>query len=156
MKTSYFGRINSAEFKDANLNTVCIARGHRYYFGRCYPPLYPTWEMIKNGYEYEEYYEKVLSKLNPYQVVDDLGEDAVILCHEKYADIESGKVNCHRHMVARWLEEELGIEVQELVSMKEELKKLKKSGKRKTEFEEEEQLSFTREELAWLNDEDEE
>ena len=58
--------------------------------------------------------KKVLSKLNPQQVFDELGDNAVLLCYEKYANIENGTTFCHRRMVAKWLEQNLGIKVDEL------------------------------------------
>ena len=48
-------------------------------------------------------------------------EGAVILCHESYSRCLNGDTFCHRHMIARWLEEELWrryeikIEIPELV-----------------------------------------
>ena len=47
------------------------------------------------------YNEEVLSKL------DALGKDAILLCGEMPGTF------CHRRLVARWLEEELGISVPE-------------------------------------------
>jgi hypothetical protein len=42
----------------------------------------------------------------------------ILLCWEKRADIEAGKAWCHRHLVAAWIEHELGIEVPELGASK--------------------------------------
>jgi hypothetical protein len=82
--------------------------------------------------EYEILYrDQVLSKLDPQKVYDDLGEDAILLCHEKWDDIKSGKAFCHRRIVAEWLEEELGIEVPELEDVKQDLKKHLKKYKQK-------------------------
>lgn len=130
MKTSYFGRANSKAFRDRGLRLVSVARSARYFSGESYPDLFPTWEMIRleDEEKYEELYRKqVLSKLDPLKVWEDL-QDAVILCHEKIEDIESGKTFCHRHMIARWLEEELwlrGIDV-EILELKDDKKDLKK------------------------------
>lgn len=132
MFTSYFGKMNVTAFKGRDLNWVCVAKGHRYYSGRCYAPLYPTWEMIKmeDEAEYERVYRRdILSKLDPKQVYEDLGEDAIIVCHEKYDDIVAGKTFCHRHIIARWLEEELGIIIPELVDTKQDLKSMLKQKK---------------------------
>ena len=134
MKTSYFGRANSKAFKDRGLRFVSVARSARYFYGESYPALFPTWEMIKmtDEEEYEKAYrEKVLSKLDPVKVYEDL-EDAVILCHESIDKIESGETFCHRHMIARWLEEELwlrgiDVEIPELKDDKGDLKKILKT-----------------------------
>ncbi len=133
IQTSYFGRIGSKNFKGRGLNAVSIARGNRYWSGPTYAPLMPSWELIKGDYsqeEYEELYrEQVLSKLDPMDVLDELGHDVILLCHEKYDDIVAGKTFCHRHIVARWLEEELwlnygmDIDVNELLDTKSDLKK---------------------------------
>lgn len=130
MKTSYFGRANSKAFKDRGLRFVSVARSNKYWYGERYPDLFPTWEMIKmtDKEEYEkDYREHVLNKLDPVKVYEDL-EDAVILCHESIDKIESGETFCHRHMIARWLEEELwlrGIDV-EIPELKDDKKNLKK------------------------------
>lgn len=138
MKTSYFARMNSNSFKSRNLNGVSIARSARYWSGRRYAPLYPTWEMIKmtSQSEYEKVYRaEVLDKLDALQVYQDLGEDAVLLCHESAAKCESGEEFCHRHIVAKWLEEELwinyemDIHIEELKDDKQDLKKVIKDDK---------------------------
>jgi hypothetical protein len=57
-------------------------------------------------------YRAQLEALDPRRVYSDLvalaGPDALLLCHERPG------LPCHRLMVARWLEAELGIEVPEL------------------------------------------
>lgn len=59
--------------------------------------------------EYIENYQKeVLDKLNAKTVYEELGEDAVLLCWENTEKF------CHRHLVAKWLENELGVEITEL------------------------------------------
>lgn len=134
MKTSYFGRANSKAFKDRGLRFVSVARSARYFYGESYPALFPTWDMIKmtDEEEYEKAYrENVLSKLDPVKVYEDL-EDAVILCHESIDKIKSGETFCHRHIIARWLEEELwlrniDVEIPELKDDKKDLKKILKN-----------------------------
>lgn len=136
MQTSYFARMNSKNFKGRNLNAVSIARSCRYWSGRTYKPLMPTWDIIKinDSVEYERVYrERILSKLDPLEVWNDLGEDAILLCHESAAKIESGEEFCHRTMVAKWLEEELWLQynmdvtITELKDDKDDLKKILKN-----------------------------
>ena len=110
MKTSYF-----AKYRDG-ANGVSIAlfppKGYK---GRRYMKLAPP-EWLLRAYKSkpdEEQYKKdydehVLSKLDPRQVYDDLGENAVLLCYEA-----PGKF-CHRRLVAEWLERCLGIKIPEL------------------------------------------
>lgn len=142
MKTSYFGRMNSKAFKEHAENGVCIAKSAKYWSGRRCPKLYPTWEMIKmeNEKEYEKAYRaQVLNKLDPLEIYEEL-EDAILLCHEKAEDIESGKTFCHRRMVAKWLEEELWLQygmdvtVDELKDDKSDLKKILKGSKQQMEL----------------------
>lgn len=131
MKTSYFGRANSKAFKDRGLRFVSVARGNRYWYGERYPALFPTWDMIHmtDEEEYEKAYrEQILSKLDPMKVWEDL-HDAVILCYESMDEIEKGETFCHRHIIARWLEEELwlrgiDVEIPELRDDKKDLKKI--------------------------------
>lgn len=110
MKTSYYGRINSKAYVQFKQYGIQISSSARYWSGPKYEPLFPTWEMIKceDKERYEEMYvDQILSKLDPLKVYNDLGENAILLCHESIAKIESGETFCHRHMVARWLESEL-------------------------------------------------
>ena len=92
MQTSNFARSS----KDTN--AVSISQGiPRWYKGRRYMPLAPSWELIKIEDEqlYRQlYYEQVLSQLDPYQVYNDLGPDAIMLCWES-----PGKF-CHRRLAA--------------------------------------------------------
>lgn len=149
MKTSYFGRANSKAFKERGLRFVSVARSCRYWTGEKYPDLFPTWDMVSMAQrewdkgdnqkvieKYEKMYrEQILDKLDPLQVYEDL-EDAVILCHESIDKIEAGIDFCHRHMIAKWLEEELwllgiDVEIPELKDEKADLKKLLKGSKSK-------------------------
>ena len=81
------------------------------YKGKCYPrlaPKYDFWriwhdnigkipEKENNLYYIEQYYERVLSKLDPEEVYNDL-EDTTLLCYEDANEF------CHRHIVAAWFE----------------------------------------------------
>lgn len=115
MNTSYFAK------SSRHSNAVSIAaRAPDWYNGRQYKILAPKWNFFKkykdeNDEKYhdqvfyiEQYYREVLDKLNPHQVLRDLGENAVLLCWEKSGDF------CHRHLVADWLREKLGVQITEL------------------------------------------
>jgi len=116
MITSNFSRYN-LEKKSNPLfsNPWKIARSARWYSGPEYPALYPSQSLLNawNASEISEadytkrYIEETLSRLDPRKIYHDLGEDAVLLCHEA-----PGKF-CHRRLVAAWLEDNLGIEVPE-------------------------------------------
>lgn len=60
----------------------------------------------------EEYHKKVLKHLDPltvYTTITEIyGSDASLLCYEKPGDF------CHRHIVALWFEENLGVSIPEL------------------------------------------
>ena len=108
MQTSYY-----AKYKGEN--SVSIAgKCATWYKGREYKKLAPRYWFFKKYKEdgnkefyTEQYYKEVLDKLNPQQVYEELGEDAVLLCWEKSGEF------CHRRLVASWLEKELGIKVNE-------------------------------------------
>lgn len=116
MFTGYFGKVKSYP-QNNGYKFVSIARFNKFWQGEECKKLAPPAEIIK--IEDEElytklYYEKVLDKLSPKHVYKELGDNAVLLCYEKWADIENGKTFCHRRIVAKWLENNLGIRVEEL------------------------------------------
>ncbi|MBP3431448.1 MAG: hypothetical protein J6K39_01150 [Clostridia bacterium] len=62
----------------------------------------------KNEDDYiQKFYNMVLSPLNPKHIYESLGENAVLLCFEKPTDF------CHRFLIAGWLEESLGVQIDE-------------------------------------------
>lgn len=106
MKTSNFVKAG------ANPLAVAIARGvPRGYKGRRYMPLAPSWALIKITDEKlytKRYKTEVLDKLDPQSVYTDLGPDTILLCWEPPGQF------CHRRLVATWLEDALGIKIDEL------------------------------------------
>lgn len=111
MNTSYFSKSGK------NPNAVSIAGfAPPYFSGRLYKKLAPKYWFFKKFKEgdideetyIKHYKEEVLNVLNPQTVYDDLGENAILLCWE------GKKKFCHRHLVAEWFKEKLGIEVKEL------------------------------------------
>ena len=92
---------------------VAISRGlPQGWRGRVYKALAPSWQLIKiqDPKEYTRRYRiEVLDKLDPQQVLADLGgDDFVMLCWEPPGEF------CHRRIVAVWLLKELGIKIEEL------------------------------------------
>lgn len=64
---------------------------------------------LENQWDYiQKFYTKVLKPLNPQEVYEGLGENAVLLC------FETPYAFCHRHLVAGWLEMSLGVQIDEL------------------------------------------
>ena len=106
MKTSNFRNSGKDE------NAVAISRGiPRYWRGKRYIALAPSRELMKIEDEqlYTRRYKKeVLDQLDPRQVYDDLGPDAILLCWEAPGEF------CHRRLVAEWLQENLGGIVSEI------------------------------------------
>ena len=122
--TSYFG--NARKFPRTMAQVAICAKLPSYFSGPQYKPIAPTYEILtkykQDGDQksYVEKYEKdVLSKLNPHEVFDDivrisgvggalsLKQDIVLLCYEAPNDF------CHRHLVAKWLNEN-GYNIKEL------------------------------------------
>lgn len=109
MQTSYYAKYRGP-------HGVSIAGyAPKGYKGREYKKLAPKFWFFKkykaDGDEAsytENFQREVLDHLDPRQVYEELGPDAVLLCYEK-----SGAF-CHRHLVARWLEKHLGITITEV------------------------------------------
>jgi hypothetical protein len=106
MFTSYFANVKKLP---PDLVPVSIARGSpRGFTGRKELQLAPAWAMLKmQKPEYDAHFAEILAKLDPAEIYQTLGENAVLLCWEKPADA------CHRRIVAEWLEAALGIEIPE-------------------------------------------
>lgn len=105
MQTSCFAKTKNHQ------RAVSIARSSpRWFKGRRYMQLAPPWSLVKmeDEKEYTKEYRKILDKLDPAMVLEDLGEGAILLCWEKAGEF------CHRRLVAEWLEEHLGITVNEI------------------------------------------
>ena len=109
--TSYFGRLKQFP---PSLEPIAICAGPpRWYKGRVMSCLAPTRPMIKMGpAQYIPLYEGILARLNPEDVLKEIGNNAILLCWESSGEF------CHRRMVARWLEENCDIEVPELMFSK--------------------------------------
>lgn len=107
IQTSYFGRAKNMA------NAVAISQGvPKWFTGERYMALAPPWSLVheKNEAIYtRRYQEEVLAKLCPLHVEGDL-DGKILLCWEKPDEF------CHRHIVAKWLERNLLIKVQELDS----------------------------------------
>lgn len=106
MQTSNFATFRGS----CNPNLVSIALWPpRGWCGRRYKALAPRGKMMTlDEASYREAYQKILDGLDPQEVFEDLGEDAILLCWEAPGAF------CHRRLVAEWLEEKLGVQVLEL------------------------------------------
>jgi uncharacterized protein (DUF488 family) len=107
MKTSSF-------FTYKGDSGVCIAlKAPAIFTGERYPALCPKWSFLNKYFvDHDEaayiaaYHEQVLDKLEPEKVWAEL-HDKVLLCWEP-----AGKF-CHRRLIAAWLEDKLGVVVEE-------------------------------------------
>jgi len=116
MFTTYYYKADLLKKLDKNLNIVSIAgKAPAWYRGREYKKLAPKHDFFKKykddgdeEYYTEQYYKRVLGKLDPTQVFNELGEDAILVCWEEPSKF------CHRHLVADWFKKELGIDVLEI------------------------------------------
>lgn len=118
--------IRTSSHKDwqSNIYRTCSISGNRgkdaNYEGECYPELAPklsfwkVWhnnigkisEEENNRYYVQEYWNQVLSKLDPEKVFKEL-DYSVLLCYESNTEF------CHRHIVAAWFEILLGVKIPE-------------------------------------------
>ena len=112
--TSYFG--NSRKLNAAGIKIICVAIGRPRFLS--VPQMLnvcPTRYMISGPCSKEEYlrlYDQILSKQDAYQVVKQIemlsgGQDVALCCYEKPGDF------CHRHILAKWITDNTGIEVNE-------------------------------------------
>lgn len=106
MFTSYFANVKKLP---PDLVPVSIARGSpRGFSGRKELRLAPSWAMLKmQKPEYDAAFVEILAKLDPEEIYQTLGANAVLLCWEKPGDA------CHRRLVAEWLEKALSVEIPE-------------------------------------------
>jgi hypothetical protein len=108
MHTSSFWRFYHR--LDQRLVSIAL-KTPEWFQGQRYPALAPRLDMLHlEEEEYRREYQAILDGLDPRQVYEDLGPDAVLLCWEPPGAF------CHRRLVAVWLEQHLGVGVPELPS----------------------------------------
>ena len=103
--TSYFGNIKRLQ-KGGNINFISIAgKTPEWFTGKkCskLAPKYYWWKEWKNKnlseeWYTEQYYNTVLNNINLSELLEELGENPILLCYE------TPEKFCHRHIVAAWL-----------------------------------------------------
>ena len=115
MNTSYYA---SPKILKKDFKLISISRKPPDWFkvDNIFLPLCPTWDLVMSynsrkitKEEYTiRYYMENLDLLDPAKTYQALGENSVLLCYEK-----SG-VFCHRRIVAKWLMDNLNINITEL------------------------------------------
>lgn len=110
MKTSNFN------FYKGNNGVSIAGKAPENYRGKQYKklaPSYDIWKQYHDSHDHERYthryFNEILSKLNPQEVLNELGEDAVLLCYENPFDF------CHRRLVAKWFKYNLNLDVNEII-----------------------------------------
>lgn len=110
MQTSYFAK--SSKLPHAVSIAGATPPGFK---GRVFRKLAPKYWFFKKykedgdqAYYIEHYYKEVLNKLDPKQIFEELGHDAILLCYE------TPEKFCHRHIIAQWFYDKLGIKITEI------------------------------------------
>ena len=96
-----------------NEGAIRMLKGREF---RHYKKLSPPWPIVdalhKRTITHQQYaaiyQNQILSKLDPNEVYNELGEDPILLCYEH------SKQFCHRHLAAKWLSKSLDIQIHEL------------------------------------------
>jgi hypothetical protein len=114
--TSYYSR-DGANPKAVGIS-IYPPKGYK---GKLYPQLAPSWHLLNTYHqhlvsdiEYTYWFMGILRedrKLNAHQVVEELGDGAILLCYELPHQF------CHRHLVANWIRTETGIVIEELSTL---------------------------------------
>ena len=109
MKTGYFAKHGNVA------GAISISRSApKFYHGPEFKTLAPSYPMLKmTRDDYNQAYKKILLKLDPQKVYNELtalakGEEPILLCWER------SNTWCHRRLVAEWLEKFLGVEITEV------------------------------------------
>lgn len=109
--TSYFG--NPIIKSDPRAISIARITPRWWGPGRRYIELAPSADLLtrsKNGLPWEDYvteYNIWISVHDPLKIWSDLG-DCILVCYEKHGE------NCHRRLVAGWLENALNVKIPEL------------------------------------------
>ena len=113
--TSYFA--NGAKLSKAGLMMIGIAvYPPKWFTGLSNKYVAPTWDILHNSKSEEDYVQRfnseVLAHRDPKVFLSAIekmsnGKDVALCCFEKPNEF------CHRHLVAKWLNEKLGLQVEE-------------------------------------------
>ena len=115
--TGYYAKLK--KYQEAGLTHISIAgKAPEFYNGIQYKKFAPSWDIfskwksgeIDNLQYTERFNQEILGKLDNEEVLkflDSFETDIILLCYEKSGDF------CHRHIVANWIESELGKRVEE-------------------------------------------
>ena len=122
---------NITKYISAGLTPISIAMSARHFTGIVYRKLNPDISYLTDEpVDYAPKYNKKLLSLDAKVVFNELknlsnGKDVILLCHE------GERLFCHRHLVARWLENNLNIQILELGKMEEKEQQISGLGRNK-------------------------
>ena len=113
--TSYFS--NGAKLAKAETILIGIALyPPKWFTGLSNKYVSPSWDILHNSKSKEDYVQRfnseILAHRDPKAFLSAIekmanGKDVALCCFEKPDDF------CHRHLVAKWLNEKLGVQVEE-------------------------------------------
>lgn len=113
--TSYFA--NERELRKRNIVPIGIALySPRWFVGPSLKMVSPSYDILHNSKNHEDYekrfFSEILAHRDPkvfFSNIEKLanGKDVALCCYEKPGDF------CHRHLVAKWMNEKLGLQIQE-------------------------------------------
>lgn len=112
--TSYYGNIK--KLNASGISPICVSIGRPRYLN--IPQMLnvaPTRYMVSGPCSHEEYlrlYGQILAQQDAHTVIKQIeslsdGKDVALCCYEKPGDF------CHRHILAKWITDNTGIEVKE-------------------------------------------
>lgn len=119
--TSYFGKSKKLQEKGIVMVSISLYPP-KWYVGAMTRTVAPSNDILRNSKGEEDYTRRfkseILSRVSPDRFINELnyfgrGKDIALCCFEKPGEF------CHRHIVAEWLKEKLGIEVEEFDVKKE-------------------------------------
>lgn len=113
--TSYFS--NGAKLAKAGIMMIGISLyPPKWFTGLSNKYVSPSWDILHNSKSEEDYVQRfnseILAHRDPKAFLSAIekmanGKDVALCCFEKPDDF------CHRHLVAKWLNEKLGVQIEE-------------------------------------------
>lgn len=113
--TSYFA--NGVKLHKSGITMIGIALyPPKWFEGPSIKVVSPSWDILHNAKGEDDYTKRfeteILARRDPKAVMSAIehlsnGKDVALCCFEKPTDF------CHRHIVAKWLNEKLGLEIEE-------------------------------------------
>lgn len=113
--TSYFA--NGAKLQKEGIMMIGIALyPPKWFYGPSIKYVSPSWDILHNSKSEEDYVERfnseILEHRDPQVFLKNIqrianGKDVALCCFEKPNEF------CHRHLVANWLNDKLGLQIEE-------------------------------------------